>query len=843
MAGFTGAYIAGCLYAWVFHGVSMVWLWMAGLIFFIFCGILYFFFQKTADLSDRRYYFLFPICFLLAGWNMGEALDLSTAWQQEGEMAVVFGVVEKKERKAASDAVILENGWVYQIKTDDFPNKGNDKKQKEKSPWNAGSGKLLVYIEKNEEIFSGDTIWIQGDTAFLAKAGNPGQFDMEQYYKNKGIASMLYGKSVEKKAQGFWLFRYIDRFRSAWIDFYENALPEDEAGIVISMLLGEKAYMDTEVKERYQRCGIAHILAISGLHISLLGMSLYRILLASGRYRQTACIVTILFLVFYGIFTGFSVSATRAILMALVMLSGEILGYAYDLLSGLSFAALCILIPAPMQLFDMGFQLSFLAVVGIAVFYPGIKNVLLCWEAEREEDARKKGRQLWYEKRKTKRQQMGKGLKQGRKCLLAFCDMLCSSFFLNLFTAPVLLWHSYEVSSYGFFLNLLILPFVSLLLGLSVVGGAVGLLWSSAGIFLMGGVHVILGYYDHLCVKIGQWPGALWIMGRPSMLRMSGAGVCIAFLFLMFFLWKKTGIGRKFLRFLSVAALMGVVLFLFIPRDREGFGVTMLDVGQGDAICLQMGEICCMLDGGSSSEKEIGKYILTPYLDYQGIRMVDYWLFSHMDEDHTSGFLELIKDPYFQKRVKNVVFPKLSMKDDAFEEMEAAARQAGCRVLYFSKGDAMVFGGGKITLSCLFPEDGKEYPDRNDASMVLALRYGGFSALFMGDLGKEGEERLLQLGGLPEKITLLKAGHHGSKTSSCESFLRKESPEVTFVSCGEKNRYGHPHAETIARFGDIGTRIYQSRECGAVTVKAAKDTKGSAKEGMWLEIETFREIR
>ena len=172
---------------------------------------------------------------------MTEALDLSAAWQQEGQKAVVLGMVDKKERKTNSDAVTLETGWIYQIKEGDSNGEGRMKGRENVSSWKKGRGKLLVYIEKNDEIFSGDTLWIQGDTAFFAKAGNPGQFDMEQYYKNKGIVSMLYGKTVEKKAEGFWLFRCVDRLRNAWISFYENALPQSEAGTVISMFLGEKA--------------------------------------------------------------------------------------------------------------------------------------------------------------------------------------------------------------------------------------------------------------------------------------------------------------------------------------------------------------------------------------------------------------------------------------------------------------------------------------------------------------------------------------------------------------------------------------------------------------------------
>lgn len=218
--------------------------------------------------------------------------------------------------------------------------------------------------------------------------------------------------------------------------------------------------------------------------------------------------------------------------------------------------------------------------------------------------------------------------------------------------------------------------------------------------------------------------------------------------------------------------------------------------------------------------KKVGKYRIEPFLKSQGVRELDYVFISHGDSDHISGIEEMLERKETGVGIKTLVLPVWEMWDEKLTELAKKALDNGTKVSVMEQGD--ILREGEMSFTCLFP--GKEFSGEtgNEASMVLAVRYGEFDMLFTGDVEGKGEEALTKQ--LEENYKgysweVLKVAHHGSKNSSTEEFLKEAQPVYALISAGQENRYGHPHKETIKRLSDIGSKSYSTKENGAVKVE------------------------
>lgn len=225
-----------------------------------------------------------------------------------------------------------------------------------------------------------------------------------------------------------------------------------------------------------------------------------------------------------------------------------------------------------------------------------------------------------------------------------------------------------------------------------------------------------------------------------------------------------------------------------------------------------------MIDGGSTSEDQVGKYRILPFLQYHKIRQVDYWIVTHTDEDHVSGLIEVLEGGY---PVSKLVLSEASMKnefgpedsDEMAVRLQEAARQNHTEIQTVSQG--AVIRAEELQMTCLYPESKEEITDKNELSQVWLLEHDGWRFLFTGDLGEEGEQ-LLEERGLLEDVDVLKVGHHGSNYSSSEQFLGEISPEYAIISVGE-NSYGHPGKDAMERLGEAGVQIEMTMHNGQIT--------------------------
>ncbi len=651
------------------------------------------------------------------------------------------------------------------------------------------TGQILVYLKKSCGYQAGTYLSLSGTIYPIEEATNPGQFNSRLYYQGKGISYTFYAEHAKVLAvcASPVRQRLLDLQKQIG-EVYKKVLDEQDSGLMQAMVLGRKEELDRELKELYQKNGISHLLAISGLHISLAGMGLYRLLRRITGSCAGSGIPVAAFLFAYCWMTGASISTVRAVLMCGMAILAELIGRTYDMLTGIGISALILMCTNPICVKQSAFLLSYGAVTAIALFLP-------VWKLYKE--------------------------KQGR-----ICQALSVSLSVLLMTFPLLLVFFYEYPLYSTILNLLAVPLMSVLMICGFVCGITGLFCLPAAAVCAVPCRLILKLYEWAGRSCLALPGSVLTVGCPPVWKLLFYyGVLSAGLLLLYREKRRKKYWREKEKFCPrrkiLAAGLGPLMLcacLLCLRISHGLEICMLDVGQGDSIFFRTPSgSACLYDGGSSNVKNVGKYRILPFLQWSGIRTLDYIFVSHMDQDHINGLLELAEESRSSAglRIGHVVLPRLAVKDEAYEEAEKVFLEAGIPVLYMGAGDRLT--EADFSLSCLWPDKKTASEDRNDLSLVLMAEYQEFQMLFTGDIGKKTEEKLVSTGILKE-IEILKTAHHGSKHSSAERFLAQLRPAVSLISCSSTNRYGHPGKETLDRLRDVGSKVCVTKDCGAVRV-------------------------
>lgn len=702
--------------------------------------------------------------------------------------------------------------------------------------------RLLVYLPPEEigkeELLPGMKLLCMGELEIFEPARNEGEFDYRLYYRSRHICCRMSAKKAEITD------RSADPLKAAAYSFRERArealkqfCTEKDAGLLSAVLLGDKTQMDEEINDLYQKNGIAHLLAVSGLHVSLIGMGLYRLLRRLGLGFGWAGVWSGGLLFLYGTMTGFGPSVFRACLMLACSFAASYLGRTYDLLSAMSLAAICLSLENPFVIFTGAFQLSFGAVFAIG----------------------------WA----------GKELSDGLECKKEWENALAVSLAIQLVTGPIVLYHFFEYPLYGIFLNFLVIPLMTYVVGAGIAGllmglAGISLLAAAAGtgslsgaaaaaghllelgaVGSMGTCHYIFALYEMLCRLTKRLPGSSLILGRPESWKLAAYyGVLAAFLlFLGNRVRKRAETGERTKAGEMMAAdreeaakgrlmdrikiwgfLSSLIAFL-LYRSVSGLRIDFIDVGQGDGILLETKKQVVLVDGGSTQLKKLGEQRLEPLLKSRGIRKIDMAFVSHGDQDHISGLMWLLEEDTGIE-IGRLFLPLPGKGEEIYEKLESAAARKGVKADYICAGD--LIQSGKLSLSCLYPYRDTLSSDRNGHSEVLLAEYGDFSMLLMGDLGTEGEAEIAEVWDEKKQVQILKAGHHGSSTSSSELFLDTVRPQIAVLSYGKDNSYGHPHPEVIERLEERGIASWATEEQGMITVRT---------DGKELEIQGFLKNR
>ncbi|MBQ8305115.1 MAG: DNA internalization-related competence protein ComEC/Rec2 [Blautia sp.] len=679
----------------------------------------------------------------------------------------------------------------------------------------------IIYRKKGSQIMPGAFLCVSGNLEEFSPARNPGGFDARSYYNCRHFWYMIRNARILScRDPGPGLLRLAGRVKEYLRLGLASSTGED-AGTFEALVLGDRTELSDEVRLRYQMAGILHILSISGLHISLIGIGLFRLLKKAGLGNLPATVPAFAAVLLYGTLSGGGVSTVRAVIMFLASVMAAVTGRIYDPLSALSLAGMLLLFDSPGYLTDGSFLLSFGAVAGIGTAAPVLRNAFLPLPAGRK-------RPLCL------------------TCLKKTGRVLLSSAAVQLAILPVVLYTYGEVPAAGILLNLLILPTAGAVLvsGLlaGLLGGAAFLpAWeagTAAGVAVTGGRlaawpgRLLLLLYERLasfCSRIGL---KTWIIGSPAFWQSAVYVILLALS--LWILDKAVRLRRKKRRRRRNAAeekrvrrnvlllksagllLLSAAITVLCVRTEGPLAVTFLDVGQGDGAVISLGSSCFVIDCGSSDEEQTGQYTLIPFLRQQGIGQIKGIFVSHTDEDHINGIRELlleIREDLVSIQADCLFLPDWSEEPEAYRELVSLAADCGIRVIRVRQTQAFEADGLRFTV--LAPAGGAAGRDPNEDGMVLDVAYGESRFLFTGDIGEETERKLLPY--VPD-VDVLKTAHHGSRFSSSTEFLEAARPELAVISCGKDNSYGHPAPETVERLQNAGCRIEYTMNSGAVTV-------------------------
>ena len=687
------------------------------------------------------------------------------------------------------------------------------------------------------DYINGDYICMSGTVSVPDSATNPGTFDQYIYLKNKGYYLCISNGTIESgNHRPYSIEGFLYGIKNRCTKIIDNSFDSESAGIVKAMLVADKSTLDKNIKKLYSENGIAHIMALSGVHVAIIGMTLYGFLrkLRIGRFISGTFSIAIIIL--YGIMTGMSSSTERAVIMLILSIAAEYFGRKTDAPTSMGFAMIIMVLGNPYVILDAGFQLSFAAITGVTVVAPQLRKLLRMFKG-------------FIKAADEKKKQKHKKIMSLRKMIIKLIDALVVGIASFITTTPVIIYYYYQFPPYSILINLIVIPLVSLIVGGSILVVLTGLFFTGAAVVMTYPVRLILFGYKYLCIFASGLPGASVLVGHISigMVFVYYLSVVLIFAILRMIRIGKTERGGPILYLMLATVLFLTVVYEVYSYDKS-LKIVYMDVGQGDGVLLRTsGHGGILIDGGSSSNKRVGEYVMVPVLKYYGVSEIEYAFVSHGDVDHVSGLEYLLNEEQSGVHVVNLVLPEYG-NQDALQELKSEAIANNVNIIYMKPGDNITYNhqhAETINIECLYPDEeaGQGVLDTNNLSMILKTTItwdvreadienlnkpsdsdASLSLLFVGDAGIAAEKRLIELyeknslGEISDSIAcdILKVGHHGSRNSSGSDFLKRVSAMYGIISCGKDNRYGHPHAETLERLKMADTKYMTTKEHGAI---------------------------
>jgi len=754
-------------------------------------------------LSSRLRYF----CLLYAFFLVGILLDLNSHQEfdllplaSQRELVVIEGTV-LEPAKMSREVVRLV------LRADSLFHQGSTKSVREK---------LQISIYNHGRDFSpGEKIRFPARLRPFENFNNSGRYDYELDMDLKSFscaATVSDGRQIVPMGMGR-LGVPLDILEKARRPirhlFQKNLSPENQA-LFQAMILGETQNVSRKMREPFNITGLGHLLAVSGLHIGLVGWLAYALfkglLSISYRFalqmniRKLAAIMTCVPVIVYAFLAGFQVSSQRAMIMALAYFFSIIMGREKEIWSTLTVAAFAVLAINPHSLFGISFQLSFCAVIGILWLAPPIYRKILAPPVEHTKSGSLTFRLYRY---------LG-GLLAVSASAMIFLFPIVSFYFhrvsmvalpANLMAVPILgLW----VIPLGL-LSAAALPVSSTLADLALQLGAWGMEWMSA----------IIRFWSQV-----PW-ASLWVVTPNLFEILLFYGLVFFIFFLRRWSWSKAGL---VIVLLLIAGDFSY--WTYKTRFNPRLEVTFLDVGQGNSALIQFpGRQRMLIDGGgfSRSTFDLGKNVVAPFLWHSKMLRVDYLVMSHPQSDHMNG-LHFIASHFHAKEFWS---NGDDVENESFKDLMKILEEKEIKKLF--PGDLMTgreISGVKIEVLHPKPDQDKSQSSKgsgglNNRSLVLRLTYGGKSVLFPGDVEQAGEETLVSSAGRLLKSDILLAPHHGSKSSCSEPFLQEVKPNLCIVSCGRGNYFGFPHSDTLRRLEAVGCEIMRIDQVGSIRLSIA----------------------
>lgn len=629
---------------------------------------------------------------------------------------------------------------------------------------------VRFYLNDSIQLEPGDVV--HGEFRF--RYTTDGGADEPTYHRGEGIFLLLYpsGSSTIEKVSDIPWYGYPALWRQKLLDIIQEVFPEDVCGFSKALLLGSRDGLDYQTQTDLSVSGIRHIIAVSGLHVSVL----YGLLsMLTFRKRYISFLVGAPTLVLFAAVVGFTPSVTRACIMHILMLVAQLADREYDSPTELAFSVLVMLLCNPISITSVSLQLSVSCMIGIFLFSSPIRN--------------------WLVNPKRLGSVAGKGIVPQLKRW--FTSSVSITLGATIMTTPMVAYYFGVVSLVSVITNLLTLWVVTIIF---------------YGIILTCGVYLISSFAAGVLGWLLAWPIRYVLTVSQLLSRLPFAAVYTDSIYIVLWLIFCYGLLIVYLLFrikhpAFLAGLLALTLSIAItaswiePLLYETY-VTVLDVGQGQCIILQCGGKTYMVDCGGDDAQSAGDLAVRTLLS-RGIERLDGIILTHYDADHAGGL------KYLLTRVET----DLILMPDVLDEAGVGAdltRLADGRSNLVSQDLLITFDGGKLTV---FGPTSNNLG--NESSLCVLLQTENCDILITGDRGKQGEKYLVEHADLPE-LELLVAGHHGAATSTTDMLLAESRPQAVAISVGRKNRYGHPAQSVLDRLSAYNCVVYRTDIHGTI---------------------------
>ena len=684
---------------------------------------------------------------------------------------------------------------------------------------------IIAYIEKNISLSPGDIIYLEGEFSKAEGRRNYGGFSYNNYLKQKKIYGMIYVKSIKrikKKHDLYFLLGFIKQNINHKINLlYEN----DEADFLKSILIGDKDELSDEIKNNFRNSSLSHILAISGMHISYIVLALKQILKRIIKNKKMQNRLLIIFLMFFSILTGLQPSCIRACIMNSLILISENIYSKNSIYISILISFILLILINPYNIYSVGMWLSFMGTLGIILFSNFFSRIF-----------------IYIINKKIKNERHKKVF----------------SYFINLFTVcisaqimilPIMVYNFNTYSLTYFISNIL----SSLIIGPILIIGYLSVISS----YFFIPISRIMAIFEKALIKLlffitkfcSKLPFSSIITITPSIITIILYYLIIAII--VFYYYKKRISILKFILSLSKKREIKkyifklkkyskkiykiIVIFLIIliliksMLINSNLKIYFVDVGQGDCTVIKTPKGKSILidggEGGDKSKYDYGENVVIPYLLDRKIKKIDYVIISHFDNDHVGGLLTVMEE----LRVDTAIISKQGEDSENYRKFREIVKKKKIKVQVVGQGDRIKIEND-LYFDILWPNNDNLISDNvlNNNSIVCKLNYKSFSMLFTGDIEEIAEKKLLEE--YKNKIqilnaTILKVGHHGSKTSSTQNFIEAVNPQIVLIGVGENNKFGHPNESVIERLELLGSKIYRTDKMGEISVEIDKKGK------------------
>ena len=644
----------------------------------------------------------------------------------------------------------------------------------------------------------GKYVRFSGSVSRPSKARNPRTFDYSRYLKAKGIYCIITRNSklvlVDKRNNSKFLST-CERIKRNFEDDVRNYFDEETADIVIAMSFGEKGGIDEDLYDKFQKNGICHILAVSGLHIGSVYAFLNILMRRRKSIMQTLVVVASLF--FYVALAGFSPSVVRAFIMIVLHIISILVKKRYDMLTASFFTMFVMTLKNPLLVLDLGFQLSFCAILTLASLLPSVarltRSVL------------------------------------GSSCAMQIGMAPLSAYVFNYFSFSAFLLNIPII-----FLAGLTVPLIIGMLLLSACAEIVNMYILSAIFQILG---IVCEFFIHAIIFLND--AAFYLFKPYSLVTSPPIELLFVYYAILFFvsgeffriLWQRRQL-KSIVAFLAIISILAFTCGKMQDSEFDKAELIFCDVGQGDCLLVRSRDgKNILLDTGGSIRIDVGRKIVLPFLLKNGVKHLDLVVISHFDKDHVGGLASLEKNIKIDKVAiyeANYVVPQLVKKKTGVDKS---------KYLYLAAGDEYRLSKNlKINIYFPFREKLEYYKstrpnikDENLISLVTKVTIKNISVLMTGDLDFSTEQKLVDGNKASDlKCDILKVSHHGSRYGSSEKLLDVVKPELAVIQVG-KNRYGHPSEEAIDRLEKTGARIYRNDKNGAIGIIISKNGKVGVK--------------